>query len=740
MHPVPLNDQGRPPESRPNLPVPATPAKAAPPPVLQAGPNALALLQALRRRWGPATALGLILAGAVGAGVWFFLPPPKQSAAAMLYMPVDPETMVYKHPEASGKFDSFQQTQVALLKTRLVLNAALRDPKVANLPVVKEQPDPVVWLEKELRVDFPNGPEIARVSLSGDNAAQLKIVVDAVVDAYLVEVVYKRTQHRDKRLKELTDLYNFYQQNLNRAYKSYRELGREVGPRDLQALALKQRMAQEQFNLAQRDLIRLQSDLRTLRLQEKTFDVKAGERLVVPPNLLDDYAEHDRVLVRHKERKAELQKLIEVNSRRVRDPATDPAIQDKVKELAEVDKAIEARRAEVRSAAEAQALARVRDEGTAGLEHLRRQIAFSEQLEPLLKQETERLAKEAAAINEGSLNIEEFRFQIEMAEATARAVATERNKLEVEQKAPPRVTRMEEAVPYAPENTLLRRGGIAGGSAAGALAVVLLAVAFQEFRARRVSSPEQVGQGLGIRLVGTVPAPPTRTRRLLAGGSEAAWQAILTESVDAVRTLLLHEARGGGIQTVLVTSAVSGEGKTSLSCHLAVRLARAGRKTLLVDGDLRSPSAHKLFFLEPGPGFSELLRGEAAADQVIVQTPADNLSLLPAGRCDRVALQALAQDGVAECLRPLRERFEFVIIDSPPVLPLNDGLLLAQQADGVLFSVLRHVSRLPQVHAAAQRLAALGVRLLGAVVNGTQEDLSRYGARYVQPEATSAPA
>src|SRR5207302_10162326 len=126
------------------------------------------------------------------------------------------------------------------------------------------------------------------------------------------------------------------------------------------------------------------------------------------------------------------------------------------------------------------------------------------------------------------------------------------------------------------------------------------------------------------------------------------------------------------------------------------------------DCDLRNPSAHRLFYLAAGPGFSELLRGEAGPAEVIQAAPADNLFLLPAGRCDRAALQALARNGLVEHFGRLREQFDFIIIDSPPVLPLNDSLVLAQNADGVLFSVLRDVSRLPQVHAAAQKLSALG--------------------------------
>ena len=102
-----------------------------------------------------------------------------------------------------------------------------------------------------------------------------------------------------------------------------------------------------------------------------------------------------------------------------------------------------------------------------------------------------------------------------------------------------------------------------------------------------------------------------------------------------------------------------------------------------------------------------------------------NLSLLPAGRCDAAAIQALAQDEVQTLFYHLKEEYEFVIIDVSPVLPVADALLIGQHTDAVVLSVLRNVSRLPAVHAAQQRLTSLGIRVLGAVVIG--EGLEAYG-------------
>src|SRR5262249_28069613 len=198
---------------------------------------------------------------------------------------------------------------------------------------------------------------------------------------------------------------------------------------------------------------------------------------------------------------------------------------------------------------------------------------------------------------------------------------------------------------------------------------------------------------------------------------------------------LLLRTLGDGPRVVLVTSAVAGEGKTSLASQLAASLARAWRKTLLIDGDLRKPAAHQLFELPIEPGLSEVLRGDLEAGDVIRPTSVGRLWVMPAGQWDQHALQALAQEGVGNLFEQMKEEYEFLIVDSCPVLPVTDTLLLGQHADTVLFSVLRGTSRLPSVYAARQRLTALDIPVLGAVVVGGGSNFGGADIQYPRPAA-----
>jgi succinoglycan biosynthesis transport protein ExoP len=263
----------------------------------------------------------------------------------------------------------------------------------------------------------------------------------------------------------------------------------------------------------------------------------------------------------------------------------------------------------------------------------------------------------------------------------------------------------------------------------------LFGIAFLELQTQKVDSADDVPTELGLLVVGALPILPSKANRRGANmlrEKDRFWQNLLLESIDATRTMLVHAARTGSHRVVMITSAVGGEGKTSLASYLATSLARSGLRTLLVDADLRSPAIHRLFDLPVAAGLSELLRGEVDLADVIGDTAIDDLKVLTAGRCDRQTIRILSQRSLGRVFGQLKAQFDFVIVDSSPILPVADASIIAQDVDAVLFSIFRDVSRKTKVSAALQRLQCLGVRVLGAVVTGTHGGL--YGNDY-NPES-----
>jgi capsular exopolysaccharide synthesis family protein len=702
----------------------------------------MALLRALRRRWIVASTLGIVLGAAAAAAVWFFLPPAKNSANVQFLINSEKIGYVHAHPDDLGEnFEAYQSKQVHFLKSRMVLNTAMRAPNIAQLALFHNVPEPIEWMEKEIRIDFPS-KEIIRMTVTGDDLDELKTLSNAVTKAYMAEIIEKQTKERVTRLEELRRILTRYKEKLASARRVQVELAKRSQAPNSQAQGLMTVMFQENLVAARKQLVTTIEEVRRMQVSEGLAAVRADRP--IPDRMIATYLEKEPGISTRLLGIAAAEQAYEEAKRRAKNPddQNTHALR-KIHDDIETQKII---LASERSRLRPQIESRIREASlqqselsmSALKENLTRAKALQNSLEADI-QKYSRAIEEAPTINQ---TMKETEFEIDQTTEEVKTLTSRVSELEIEQNDPPRVRVLQEAVGYKGDNFARR---VQLTIAAGVLLLGLSAVgiALLEFRTRRVSTVDEVTQGLGVRVVGTVPACPRRIRNGVINSNRMSyWKSMLAESVDAARTLLLHHARREDLRIILVTSACGGEGKTSLSCHLAVSMARAGRKTLLIDGDLRNPSAHKLFNVALEPGLSSILRGEISVEDALHATQATGLWLMPAGACDTEALSMLARDGVQPVFDRVRSEFDFIIIDSSPVLPVADSLMVAQQVDGVLFAILREVSRLPKVHEAYQKLSSLGVRMLGAVVNGTSGAVYGNGgyasnSRYLTPQTTA---
>ena len=273
-------------------------------------------------------------------------------------------------------------------------------------------------------------------------------------------------------------------------------------------------------------------------------------------------------------------------------------------------------------------------------------------------------------------------------------VRTEMQLLESEIDGPDPVAVIQAAAVNKKSNMIGKIVQIGGGWFLSLLGTVF-AVAYWDYLGKRVNGEEDISKA--IRVVGTLPP--------IQKGLDEETMKI---SVDGIRTAILFN-RDLNTQCVLVTSATGQEGRSTVASQLAVSMGRAGKTTLLIDGDLRNPQQHTIFGVQPHGGLSEMLRGDQTSDQAIVATAVENVWLLGAGRCDQQALQGLAGDQAKAVFEDFRDRFDMIIIDSSPVLTGADSLLLGQFADSAVMSVRRDVSQLPKVNAAVDRLGSVGI-------------------------------
>jgi capsular exopolysaccharide synthesis family protein len=710
-----------------SLPAVVQPQRAVAP-ALAATPEPIALLKALRRRWLLALGAGLFWASIAAVVAFFLVPPTKYTARAMLHVNSVPPRILLAVRELNPDYGAYQRTQLAMLKSRLVLNAALKQQGVAKLKVIAQQIDPIGWLERQLQVDFANGSEILRIAMSGDDAAEPMVLVNAVTQAYLDEVVDVEAKMRRDRYEMLKQTWNRYQENLREKRKELRRLTEVAGSDDKKTLANLHQLEIDRLGRAETELARVESELRSLRVE---FQILQEEQALnaadIAPTAIEAEVNKDHSIELLDARMAQSQRAIDQVSRLVRNGG-DPSLQRHRNELEAARTALLAQKKKLYPIVTQQLQERARSGLDARTGLLQERIKILTGLEQALAADVKRLSDRTQSINRHSVDLFSIQDEIAAADDIAKAIRLEVESLDLELQAPARIRLLEKAeLPRTKDES--RAFKMAGMAGCGTFALVLVGVSFWEFRAQRVDSALEVASGLGIKLVGTLPALPQQNRlRSQSDAQSLRWQNLLIESVDAARTALLHASRTESVRIVMIASALSGEGKTSLASHLATSLARSGRRTLLIDGDLRRPSAHQLFDLPSGPGLSEVLRDELGIADAIRPTLANGLWLLPAGTSDNEAIQALAYKDLRAMFDRLKEAYDFIVVDSSPILPVADALVIGQQVDAVLFSIMRDVSRIPKVHAACERMSSLGIRMLGAVVTGEQSDF--YGNSY----------
>jgi capsular exopolysaccharide synthesis family protein len=682
----------------------------------------------------------------VAAVAWRLLPPPRYTAFALLQIASRPPqvafTILETQSETKDELDTYQKTQLQLIKSRFVLNAALSDPQVVGLTTVAEQGDGALdWLSKEVNVEFLNGSDLLRIALRGERPRDLAVIVNAIMSAYLREVVTQEDARRRKRLEQLNDLYDSYQADLRTKREAFRGLAEAAGSNDQKTLAYKQRLEIEEQAAAEKELQQCRLQLRQARAELEVAEHTAG-REPEPPQTdqnarLDQFLAQDTHYHELENALARIDGRLAI-ARRTSRSTFEPAIRRIVRERELTSASIDKYREQVASQLAAQ------DHGEVGvdkLSDLRDRVAVLSRLEKMAIEDLKRFTDHATASNKTTLDLQSRQDEISHIEGAAQKLGNDIEALKVELKAEQRVTERERAdIPRTKED---KRPMMVCLAAMGTFALVMLGFSWVQFHERRIHSEHQVVTSLGMELVGALPNLPDDVRRFATspvrvdneplalpgahGKRGIQLHNLLVESIDAARTMILHASADLACPVLMVTSALRGEGKTSLSCHLAMSLARAQRRTLVIDCDLRKPSIHDVFDQPLEKGLSDLLRGDATVDEIIRPLPVPGLFTISAGLVDSSALLGLVRNDLGAIIDRLTEQFDFIIVDAPPVLPVTDALLIGKHVDAVLFSVLRDVSRLPKVQTAYDRLASLGIRTLGAVVAGARMDTSGYG-------------
>lgn len=297
---------------------------------------------------------------------------------------------------------------------------------------------------------------------------------------------------------------------------------------------------------------------------------------------------------------------------------------------------------------------------------------------------------------------------------------------------------IQDASDHAPRPITTRTRNVVLGVFGGLVLATALAFLIEGLDAR-VKSREEIEMRLDAPLIGVIPWAD-------GGGEDTIVRADPTnQTSEAYRTLavnFLQLASARGIRTITVTSALSGEGKTTTAANIAVVLAQAGRSVILVSGDLRRPEIHELFGISNDTGLSNVLSDSAELPDVARSSGIPNLSVIPSGPAPEDPVALLAGDRTAPFLGRLREAADLVIVDAPPILPLADASILASLSDGTVLVVDAERSDREVMAESRKRIEAAGGELIGVVYSNVRSrDRVAISAayRYTPPPAPSKP-
>ncbi|HEV8058326.1 MAG TPA: hypothetical protein VGP68_00515 [Gemmataceae bacterium] len=685
--------------------------------------------QTWRHAWMVALCLGLGVGAVAARLAWQLQPAPKQLYRASSDIRVD-----WTHPRLSNlvgdraKIDGGERIQALsdLIRARPVLQAALLKTGAADLPSVRENPDEAGRrLEQGLRVES-NNSQVLHLVLAGESAEELPVLVNAVKSVFLKTYVDDDRRTKRSRLTELDKSYKETQKDLLKSRKELQAAGNKVesefadGGRleefnkqmsraEVELVAARVRLANLQENPPQETETKLDADVLDAQIERlaskdrKLREMQAqADQLLAYVRNLEHISSNPAKLPEYKDAVSDHQTLLKAIARRKRSlrPELERIVREAGEDKPQGDNPLDVAKREV-ALYEAQ------------VKELGRRIKEQVAARTILEEGRHRLAVRRAEIVEAKTQ------EVERLQRISAATFAEAEAFRAELNGPAAAVALDDAEQAEPLPLDDSKGlKVAGFAGLAAFCLVALGIGYREHQHGRIHHPDDVVHELSLTLLATTPALPDRLDLYGAVLEETQPSSAFMErcrAVDGLCPLVMHESHDGQARVVMVTSAMGNEGESELASLLAYRLARSGKRTLLIDADLACPRAHEIIG-EPGePGLSDVLRRQATWTDVIRPAQVNDLWLVCAGRGDNLTAEALARDEMGPLLDQLRPEYDVIVFDASAILTTAHGLQIGKQADTAILTVRHEVSRSMSVFAAHQRLHMLGVPVLGAI-------------------------
>ncbi|HET6576157.1 MAG TPA: hypothetical protein VFG68_21320 [Fimbriiglobus sp.] len=727
-------------------------------------PGAVMVFTYLRLHWMMILFCGALLGSGLAYLAWTLLPA-KYESYALLQVASAPSSIAEQGDPTRNRtaFGVYVKTTARLIKSDFVLNAALNDTRyrIGELPTLKEQDNPIKYLDEKLTVGYSDGSEVIQISLEGDRPADIAKIVNAVKDAYFREVVEKELKQKSQFLKEVekarTDLVGLMEMKVGtpgpkenppaiaaepKTPAGVMQIptvpGAAQGQELIQAggilpagpagVALAESDAVKRMKLPGlvQTMTRLETEINfrhPLAVKKQTETIEALKKQLdalnqgpPAPEVLKA-AEADPEVQRAE---AEAKKLWG-DYRFFQGAALNP----NDPKVLRIKSRAEAADREAKKLKTDKAFAMERGNRLKQADDLVKQLAAAQRTLKLMNEEyalnKEQLERVRKQIAEVPLAVGSTEEKPPMFDPLKIDVSTHSNllagliahavRLQYELKSPPRVQPLQPASAPTQKDSKKQIIATVFAGLMGFGLIGLGAVAY-ETRVKKVSSLVELKTTGPTAVIGVVPWAPDGSL-----ARDPIKRADVNEAIDKLRAYVAQTWLARGATTIAVTSPLADEGKSFTAFGLASSLAQAGYKTLLMDFDLRNPSLHPYAGVANGTGVCELLRGEADPRGAVVALP-NGLNFLPAGKWSDEARQAAVGGRLETLLSRLREPFDCVVLHGHALLTVAESVEIARRSEVVLLCTLYRETRLPLLKRAAERLTAMEVPYSGVVYLG----------------------
>ncbi|WP_341805420.1 CpsD/CapB family tyrosine-protein kinase [Priestia megaterium] len=200
----------------------------------------------------------------------------------------------------------------------------------------------------------------------------------------------------------------------------------------------------------------------------------------------------------------------------------------------------------------------------------------------------------------------------------------------------------------------------------------------------------------------------------------------ITEQYRLVRTNIEFSSVDKEIKSIVVTSPAPADGKSTTASNLAIVLAQQGKKVLLIDADLRKPSIHYIFRTENTKGLTSVLTNRFGIETAITKTGISNLSILTSGPIPPNPAELLNSESMRSIMQDLKNKFDYLIFDTPPTLSVTDSQVLSNKCDGIVIVISSGKTTIEEAKNTKKLLSNTGAHLLGVVLNGAELKKENY--------------